>query len=69
MSSVRRLVEELSRMRAVDQELLNELNTSEPSGLDLDERRETLRELNIAARIDQGVIDHLKKLPSWKALR
>ncbi|MEX0842339.1 MAG: hypothetical protein WD039_08665 [Xanthobacteraceae bacterium] len=62
MSSIRRLVEELKRMRAKDQALLDQLNCNAPDGVDLDARRQSLAELNLAARVDEGVIEQLERL-------
>jgi hypothetical protein len=62
MTTIRRLLGELKHMRAQDQALMDMLNSNESEGVDLQVRREALRDLSLAARVDQGVIDQLEKL-------
>lgn len=53
---------ELKRMRAQDQQLLDQLNANRPDDVDWQERAKSLSELNIAAEVDRRVILALEEL-------
>jgi hypothetical protein len=62
MADLRTYIAELKRMRAEDQRFLDELNSTAPVGVNRERRADSLRERNMATKVDDCVIQALEEI-------